>query len=142
MLLFSCFISPSHHIHSCCCLLLYTDDDEDVQVLNNTMFHYIPPPSPQIYLCCYLLLYNVDNDEKNSTFTGRKKIIPSDLHDIQSRATQVWNCGEIGFDCTVRWYKVICSYKFFQGEQKCNVQTVEQAPFWCMLLVFIQSDGQ
>ena len=60
-------------------------------------------------------------------------IIPSDLNDIQPRATQVWNCDEVGFDPNGIWSKVIYTYKFFQGKQMWKVQNGEQAPFWCML---------
>ena len=69
-------------------------------------------------------------------------IIPSDLNDIQPRATQVWNCDEVGFDPNGRWSKVICTYKFFQGEQKWKVKTGERSSFWCTLLVFTQADGE
>ena len=34
-----------------------------------------------------------DNNDKNQPFM-QKRIIPSDLNDIQPRATQVWNCDE------------------------------------------------
>ena len=44
--------------------------------------------------------------------------IPSDLNDIQPQETQVRNCDEIGFDPNGKWKKFICTYKFFQGEQK------------------------
>ena len=36
--------------------------------------------------------------------------ISSVLNEIQSRATQVWNCDEIGFDPYGNWNKVIFSY--------------------------------
>ena len=29
--------------------------------------------------------------------------------------TQEWNCDEIWFDPNLRWNKVICTYKLFQG---------------------------
>ena len=46
-------------------------------------------------------------------------IIPSDINDIQPRATWVWKCDEVGFDTNVRWIKFICTYKLFQGELIC-----------------------
>ena len=58
---------------------------------------------------------SLDNDEKNQSFL-QKTIIPSDINDIQARATKVWKCDGIGFYFIGRWYKVICNYKFFQGE--------------------------
>ena len=42
------------------------------------------------------------------------KIVPTNLHQIQPRATQVWNCDEIGFYPYGKWHKVVCTYKFFQ----------------------------
>ena len=68
--------------------------------------------------------------------------IPYDLNDIQPRATQIWKFDEIGFDPNGRWNKVICTYKFFQGELMLNVKTGEQTPFWCTLLVFTWSEGK
>ena len=69
-------------------------------------------------------------------------IIPSDLSDIQPRATQVCNWDEVGFGPNVIWNKVICTYKLFQGKQMWKVKTGKQAPLWCTLLVFNQADGQ
>ena len=69
-------------------------------------------------------------------------IIPSDLNDIQPRATQVWNYDEVGFDNNGRWKKFICTYKLFQGEQMWNMQSIKQALLWCTLLVFTQDYGQ
>ena len=43
-------------------------------------------------------------------------IVPPDLHQIQARATQVWNCDEIGLVPNVKWRKVVCIYKYFKGE--------------------------
>ena len=63
-----------------------------------------------------------DNDDKNQPIL-QKNIIPSDLNDIQPRATQLWNWDEFGIDLNGRWNKVICSYKFFQGEWIRKVQT-------------------
>ena len=68
--------------------------------------------------------YLWDNDKNNKPFL-KKMIIPSDLNDIQPRATQVWNCDEIGFDPNVRCNKGICTYKFFQGEGMWKVKTGE-----------------
>ena len=69
-----------------------------------------------------------DNDDNNQPIL-QKIIIPSDINDIQTRSTQLWNCDEVGFDPKGRWSKVICTYKFFQGEKNWKVQTGEQAPF-------------
>ena len=52
-------------------------------------------------------------------------IIPSDLNDIQTRAAHVWNCDEVDFYPNGRWSKVVCTYKFLQGEQMWKVQTGE-----------------
>ena len=56
-----------------------------------------------------------DNDNDNQPIF-QKYIIPSDINYIQPRDTQLWNCDEVGFDTNGRWIKVICIYKFFQGE--------------------------
>ena len=69
-------------------------------------------------------------------------IIPSDLNNIQPKTTQVWNYDEYGFDTNERWSKVICTYKFFQGEQMLKFKTGELALFWCTLLVFNRADGK
>ena len=69
------------------------------------------------------------------------KIVPPKIHQIQPRATQVWNCDETGFDPIGKWRKVVCTYKYFQGEIMWKVQTGERAPFWCTLLVFTGADG-
>ena len=82
-----------------------------------------------------------DKDDNNQPIL-LKMTIPSDLNDIQPRAIQVWYCDEFGFDPNGRRRKVICTYKFFQGERMWKVKTGERAPFWCTLLVFNQSDGQ
>ena len=82
-----------------------------------------------------------DKDDNNQPIL-QKMIIPSDINYIQPRDTQVWNCGEVGFDPSKIWSKVICTYKFFQGERMWKVQTGERATFWCALLVFTQADGK
>ena len=61
------------------------------------------------------LKYSRDNDDGNQPIL-KKKIIPSDLNDIQPRATQIWRCDEVGFDPNKIWIKVIYTYKFFQGK--------------------------
>ena len=68
--------------------------------------------------------------------------IPSNLNDVQPRANQVWNCGEIGSDPNLRWKKSVCTYKFLLGESMWKVQTREQAQLWCMLIVFIWASWQ
>ena len=82
-----------------------------------------------------------DNAENNQPFLQNMNI-PFDLNDIQPRATQVWNCDEIWFYPNGRWNKVICTYKFFQGELMWKVQTGEWAPFWCTLIVFTWAYGK
>ena len=79
-------------------------------------------------------------DDKNWPIF-QKIIVPSDINDIQPRATQVWNWDEVGFDTNGIWSKVICTYKFFQDERMCKVQTGEWAPLWCTLIVFTQALG-
>ena len=69
-------------------------------------------------------------------------VVPPGLHWIQQRDTQVWNCNEIGFYPNGKWHKLVCTYKFFQGQIMWKVQTGEFTPFWCTLLVFTISDGQ
>ena len=65
-----------------------------------------------------------DKDDKNQPIF-QKMIIPSDINDIQPRATQVWNCDEVGFYSNGRWSKVIFTYKLFQGELMRKVKTGE-----------------
>ena len=69
-------------------------------------------------------------------------IVPPDLHQIQPRATQLWNCDEIGLDPNGKWHKVVCTYKFFRREIMWKVKTGEHAPFWFTLLVFTRAYGQ
>ena len=68
--------------------------------------------------------------------------IPTELNEILLRAAKVWNCDEIGLDSNGRWNKVICPYELFSGEEMWKVKTGEQAPLWCTLLVFTQSNEQ
>ena len=69
-------------------------------------------------------------------------IIPSDINYIQTGATQVWNYDEVVLDPNRIWSKLICTYKFFQGEIMWKLQTGEQASLWCALLVFTRAGGQ
>ena len=68
--------------------------------------------------------------------------IPSELNDIQPRATQLWNCDEYGFDTNGKLNMLVCTYKLFPGEIMWKVQTGEWAPFWLQLLFFIRDDGK
>ena len=56
-----------------------------------------------------------DNHQNESPFRVGT-IVPPNLHQIQPRAIQVWNCDEIGFDPNGKWHKVVCTYNFFGGE--------------------------
>ena len=85
---------------------------------------------------------NVRKKTVNSHDNHHRKIVPPDLHQIQPRATQVWNCDEIGFDPNGKWCKVVCTYKYFQGDRMWKVQTGKRAPLWCTLIVFTRSDGK
>ena len=84
----------------------------------------------------------VSETKVSSHGNHHRTIVPTDLHQIQPRATQVWNCDEIGFDSNSKWRKVVCTYKYFQGEIMWKVQTGERSPFWCTLIVFNRADGQ
>ena len=68
------------------------------------------------------LKYSHYNNNNNQPIL-QKMIIPSDINDIHPRATQVWNCDEVGFDPNGIWSKVICTYKFFQGVWMWKVKT-------------------
>ena len=59
-----------------------------------------------------------DINEKNQPFLQKTRI-SSNLNDIKPRANQVWNWDEIRFYPNGIGNKVICTYKFFQGE-KCG----------------------
>ena len=65
---------------------------------------------------------------------------PSELNEIQPRATRIWNCDEIGFDPNGNIHKVIYTYKLIPGEQMWRVKTGEWSPFCCTLLVFNWDD--
>ena len=82
-----------------------------------------------------------DNHQNEFPFQVRM-IVPPDLHQIKSKATQVWNCDEIGFDPNGKRHKVVCTYKFFRREIMWKVQTGEHVPFWFTLLVFTRADGK
>ena len=51
----------------------------------------------------------VSKTKVNSHDNHHRTIVPPDLHQIQPRATQVWNCDEIGFDPNGKWRKVVCT---------------------------------
>ena len=53
----------------------------------------------------------VSETKLNSHENHHRTIVPPDLHQIQPRATQVWNCDEIGFEPNGKWPKVVCNYK-------------------------------
>ena len=72
----------------------------------------------------------VSEKKVNSHDNHHRKIVPYDLHQIQPRATQVWNCDEIGFDPNGKWHKVVCTDKLFQGERMWEVKTGERAPLY------------
>ena len=81
------------------------------------------------------------HENRQNEFPFRvRMIVPPDLHQIQSRATQVWNCDEIGFDPNGKWRKVVCTYELFQGERMRKAQTVERAPLWLVHLTCIPQD--
>ena len=82
----------------------------------------------------------VSETKVNPNENHHRTIVPHDLHQIQPRATQVWNCDEIRLETNGKWRKGVCNYKYFQGEIMWKVQTGYCAPFWCTLLVFNQAD--
>ena len=85
---------------------------------------------------------NTHENHQNEFPFQVRTIVPPDLHQIQPRATQVCNCGKIGFDPNVKWHKVVCNYNLFQGEIIWKVKTGDHAPFWCTLLLFTRSYGK
>ena len=62
-----------------------------------------------------------------SHYNHHRTIVQPNLHQIQPRANQVWNCDEIGFDPNVKLGKVVCTYEYFQGKIMWKVQTKESA---------------
>ena len=56
------------------------------------------------------------NHQNEFTFQLRT-ILPTNIHQIQPRSTQVCNCDEIGFEPNGKYHKFLCAYKFFQGER-------------------------
>ena len=53
-------------------------------------------------------VHSHDNNKNEFLFQVRT-IVPPDLHQIQPRAIQVWNCDEIGLDPNGKWRKVVCT---------------------------------
>ena len=53
----------------------------------------------------------ISETKLNSHDNHHRTIVPPELHQIQPRATQVWNCDEIGFDPNGKWRKIVCTYK-------------------------------
>ena len=82
-----------------------------------------------------------ESNQKEFPFQVRT-IVPTELHQIQTRATQVWNCDEIGFYPNSKCHKVVCNYKFFQGKILQKVKNGERTTFWCNLIVFTIADGK
>ena len=68
--------------------------------------------------------------------------IPSDLNEIQPRATHVWKYDEVDFYTNGKCNRLIYNYKLFTGEIIGKVQTGDQAPFRLTFLVFTQSGGK
>ena len=58
---------------------------------------------------------NSHDNHQNEFLSQVRTIVPTDLHKIQPRATQVCNCDEIGFEPNSKWHKVVCNYNLFQG---------------------------
>ena len=65
----------------------------------------------------YHNIFNIEN-KKIEGLWDKTKIIniflqnmntPSDLNEMQPRATHLWNCDEIGFDPNGRWKKGVCT---------------------------------
>ena len=83
----------------------------------------------------------ITKEEARETL-AKLTVVPPDLHKIQPRPSQVWNCDEIGIDPNGKWTKVVCTYKFCMVEQIWKMQTGEHAPFWCTLLLWSRADGQ
>ena len=70
------------------------------------------------------------------------KTIPDNLQDLQPRASQTWNCDDIGIDPNGKWHKVICTYKYCMVDKIWKCQDGEHAPFWVTILFFSRADGQ
>ena len=79
---------------------------------------------------------------QQTTMNIDPKTVSKDLKEIQSRPSQVCNCGEIGFNPNVSWIIVVCTYKFFTGKLIWDSQTVERSPLWCTDMIFTKSDCQ
>ena len=58
---------------------------------------------------------NSHEKHQNKIPLQTRTIVPPDLHHIQPRATQVWNCDKIVLEPKGKWHKVGCTYKYFQG---------------------------
>ena len=58
---------------------------------------------------------NSHENHQNESPSQVRMIVPTDLHQIQPRSTQMWNCDEIKLDPNGKWRKVACNYKCFQG---------------------------
>ena len=66
---------------------------------------------------------NLHDNQHNEFPLQVRTIVPPDLHQIQPRATQVWNCDEIGFEPNGKWHKVVCTYKYFKSNRMWKAQT-------------------
>ena len=53
-----------------------------------------------------------ENNQNEFNFKVRT-IVPTNIHPIQPRDTQVCNCDEIGFDPNGKQKKVVCTYTLF-----------------------------
>ena len=78
------------------------------------------------------------NNKENSERSDRE----NSFYEKMGNKTYLLKDEEAYIDPNRTWSKVICTYKFFQGERMWKVKTGERPPFWCTLLVFTRSDGQ
>ena len=90
---------------------MYSDiknkEEKNVDFMINTMSYH-----EDINKVSKTTVNSHENHHNEYPFQGRT-IFPPDLHQIQPRATQVWNCDEIGLDPNGKWRKVLCTYKYF-----------------------------
>ena len=67
-------------------------------------------------------------------------IVPTNLHQIQPRTTQLWRCDDTGFDPNGKWNKAVRNYKLFQREIMWKVKNIGSAPLWYTIILFSRAD--
>ena len=68
--------------------------------------------------------------------------IPKDLMNIMPRIDQVWNVDEIRLYPDGKWYRIVCTYKWYNVDRVLKTQEGEHELFWFTLIFLTGADGQ